>query len=154
MKEVSAKEMLFCRCYAETQNAREAAGRAGYGLQPEKTAWKLLQRPEIRQEIGRLSQQQKSPREEEVTAGLRRIAFGSVADAVRLLFLQEDPELTCLDEMDLFCVSEIKRPKGGGMEIKFCDRLKALERLAELCGSEDSPLPFYQALEKSAQKLG
>ena len=33
--------------------------------------------------------------------------------------------------MDLYSVSEIKRPKDGSMEIKFFDPLKALEKLYE-----------------------
>ena len=37
-----------------------------------------------------------------------------------------------LAESDLFNVSEIKRVKGGGVEIKFFDRQKALEKLEEL----------------------
>lgn len=57
--------------------------------------------------------------------------------------------------MDLFGISEIKRPKGGGLEIKFFDRLKPLERLADMSTDEaaDSALPFYQALENSAQAI-
>ncbi len=57
--------------------------------------------------------------------------------------------------MDLFNIAEIKRPKGGGLEIKFFDRLKPLERLAEMSADEaaDSAIPFYQALENSAQAL-
>ena len=59
------------------------------------------------------------------------------------------------EKLDLFNVSEIKRPKGGGLEIKFFDRLKALEHLEQLCtgGDEDSALPFYKALENSAAKV-
>ena len=48
--------------------------------------------------------------------------------------------------------SEIKMPKSGGIEIKFFDRLKALEKLKEISHSSsgDSALPFYDALERSA----
>lgn len=88
----------------------------------------------------------------EVSEGLRRLAFGEIKDAVYLLFENEDTALKSLPSLDLFNVSEIKRVKGGGMEIKFFDRLKALDKLAELVGSEDrqSALSFYDALEKSA----
>ena len=57
--------------------------------------------------------------------------------------------------MNLFNVAEIKRPKGGGIEIKFFDRLKPLERLAEMRGEEtqSGALPFYQALESSARQI-
>jgi hypothetical protein len=61
-----------------------------------------------------------------------------------------------MEGLELFNVSEIKRPKGGGIEIKFFDRMKALERLGEMCDGgkgDDSALPFYLALEKSASAL-
>lgn len=66
---------------------------------------------------------------QEYTEGLRHLAFGEIQDAVRLLYAPEEQILPALGEMDLFNISEIKRPKGGGMEIKFFDRLKALEKL-------------------------
>jgi hypothetical protein len=40
------------------------------------------------------------------------------------------------------------------MEIKFFDRLKALEKLSEISqsGKETSTLSFYEALERSTEK--
>ena len=49
--------------------------------------------------------------------GFRRLAFGGIHDAVRLLFC-EDVNPRTLKNMDLFAVSEIRRPKNGGMEIR------------------------------------
>ena len=88
----------------------------------------------------------------EVTDGLRHLAFGEIQDAVRLLFEDESNILQSLPTLDLFNVSEIKRIKGGGMEIKFFDRLKAIDRLEEMvnCGNDNSAVSFYEALEKSA----
>ena len=57
-----------------------------------------------------------------------------------------------LKKMDLFCVSEIKRPKDGSMEIKFFDRMKALEKLSE-GESGDGAASFYEAICRSAQAL-
>ena len=46
-------------------------------------------------------------------------------------------------------------PKGGGTEIKFFDRIKALERLADIGdGSDRSLSPFVEALKKGAERLG
>ncbi|HOA33054.1 MAG TPA: hypothetical protein PKO20_00430, partial [Clostridiales bacterium] len=90
----------------------------------------------------------------DISAGLRRAAFGSIADAIRLMFDENlNPEE--LDGLDLFCVSEIKRPKGGGMEIKFIDRLKALEKLQSLAETEREAdkNPFVEAIEKSAKAV-
>ena len=44
--------------------------------------------------------------------GFRRLAFGGIHDAVRLLFC-EDVNPRTLKNMDLFAVSEIRRPKNG-----------------------------------------
>ena len=67
-----------------------------------------------------------------ITAGLKRLAFGSCTDAVYLVFADELPPPAVIEGLDLFNVSEIKRVKGGGVEIKLFDRLKALEKLSEL----------------------
>ena len=59
-----------------------------------------------------------------------------------------------IEKLDLFNVSEIKRPKGGGMEIKFFDRLKALEKLAQLTGGkENAESSFIRALSEGARLL-
>ena len=89
---------------------------------------------------------------QEYTEGLRHLAFGEIQDAVRLLYAPEEQILPALGEMDLFNISEIKRPKGGGMEIKFFDRLKALEKLQALEAAEgNTAAAFYQALEAGAK---
>ena len=85
-----------------------------------------------------------------VKKGYETLAFGGIEDAVRLLFC-EDLKPEDLEGLDLYNVAEIRRPRGGGMEIKFFDRQKALERLEELqAGASDGALPFYRALERSA----
>ena len=62
--------------------------------------------------------------------GFRRLAFGGIHDAVRLLFC-EDVNPRTLKNMDLFAVSEIRRPKNGGMEFGFSTESKR-------CGSSAS----------------
>ena len=91
----------------------------------------------------------------DVIEGLRRLAFGDIQDAITLLFESEENILSVLPTLDLFNVSEIKKQKGGGMEIKFFDRIKALEKLREVIGSDDkqTAVSFYDALEKSAQSV-
>lgn len=90
--------------------------------------------------------------QKEVSEGLRRLAFGEITDAVSLLFEREEEIIEKLPKLNLFNVSEIKRVKGGGMEIKFFDRLKALEKLGQDITVHDntSAASFYAALEKSA----
>lgn len=90
--------------------------------------------------------------EEEVREGLRHLAFGDIKDAVTLLFADGSEILEKLPELDLFNISEIKRPKGGGTEIKFFDRIKALEKLRDTENSTPTqPLSFYRALEEGAK---
>ena len=92
--------------------------------------------------------------QKEVSEGLRRLAFGEIRDAVSLLFESEDDIIEKLPKLDLFNISEIKRVKGGGMEIKFFDRLKALDKLGQVISTTDKSQAksFYEALENSTGK--
>lgn len=153
MEPLGERELLFCAYYSNTHSAREAAARAGYRRKPELNGLRLLEKGSVRREIERLEQERQTALE--VREGYRRLAFGPVTDAIRLLFLEEAPSPGQLEEMDLFPISEIKRPRAGGVEIKFFDRLKALEKLAQMeeQTTRDGALPFYEALEKGARAL-
>lgn len=76
--------------------------------------------------------------------------------AMRLL---ADPEIkrriAKLEKLDLTMVSDIKCPKSGGIEVKFFDRLKALDRLCELsnAASAGENSDFLCALDRSARAL-
>lgn len=99
----------------------------------------------------RKTARRKKTLQEQIEQGLLDIALGSVSDAISLLFMTEEEIIERLPKLKLINVSEIKRPKGGGMEIKFFDRIKALERLGtDKTSDSDSSLSFYEALEKSA----
>jgi hypothetical protein len=111
-----------------------------------------LCREDIADEIKRLGKCRTSSLSEIATVGYRRLAFGKISDAVSLLYM-ENPSREQLEHMDLFLVSEIKRPKDGSMEIKFFDRLKALEKLTDDSEKEDRATPFYDAIAKGAEAL-
>lgn len=99
----------------------------------------------------RKTARRKKTLQEQIEQGLLDIALGSVSDAISLLFMTEEEIIERLPKLKLINVSEIKQPKGGGMEIKFFDRIKALERLGtDKTSDSDSSLSFYEALEKSA----
>lgn len=150
---LSQKETAFCRAFVRTRNGREAAASAGFLLFPEKAAQKMLAQTAVQEKIAALETKENATRAE-LLAGYRRLAFGSVADAVRLLYAVDTGEALDPETLDLFSVSEIKRPKGGGLEIKFFDRQKALDRLAMLeSETADGALPFYRALERSAAAI-
>ena len=75
---------------------------------------------------------------QKVLAGLEKLAFGKVNDAVALAFSDEMPPGEVLSKMNLFNVSGVKRVKGGGVEVQFFDRQKALERLYEYAREDAS----------------
>ncbi|MDR1464939.1 MAG: terminase small subunit [Oscillospiraceae bacterium] len=156
-RKLVAKEILFCQAYRRTRNGREAAAQAGYAL-PQRTAGKLLARPEIRREIAREDARGGAAQiRAEVEAGFRRLAFGAGTDALGLLFAEQAPGREELERLDIFNVSEIKRPKGGGLEIKFFDRMKAMEKLCaiqEENSSLDAAKAFYEALGGAAPGAG
>ncbi|MDR1927956.1 MAG: terminase small subunit [Oscillospiraceae bacterium] len=149
-KRLSAKEQSFCDFYRRTRNGREAAALAGYRANPQHAANKLLGRREIQRALARGGAPQ--AHRAEVMAGYRRLAFGAGTDALKLLFLEEAPGQEFLETLDIFNVCDIKRPKGGGLEIKFFDRCEALQRLEAFCGAADGQEEarcFYEALERS-----
>lgn len=146
-KTLTAKEKLFCCMYISCGNAGEAALRAGYKKRPELQGAELMTRKDILRQIARLREAAPQPGAE---AGFARLAYGRINDAVKLIsgnLCGED-----IDALDLYGISEIKKPKDGCIEIKFFDRQKALEKLylineARTAGEDDS---FYRALEDSA----
>lgn len=141
---LTAREKNFCVFYVHSGDARSAALQAGYP-EPEKTGPMLLAKNEICKQIESLSEKQEMLRAVDVSAGYERLAFGSVEGAVRLLFA-DDP-LSVLDSgCSLFNVAEIKRPKEGALEIKFFDRLKALEGLKAQDKQGKSVSDFYRAV--------
>ncbi len=151
-KALTEKERLFCAYYAQGGDARGCAARAGYSLTPQRSAARLLAREEVRAEIARKEKERKNATS--VERGLHRLAFGSVADALKLMLCESELSAEDIEKFDLFNVSEIKRPKGGGLEIKFFDRLKALERLEKLgTGEGNTQSSFIKALSEGARLL-
>lgn len=150
-KGLSSKEKEFCRLYLSLADSEKAAEKAGFTGDSSKTGNVLLARSDITEEIERLCALQKKSMSKMAAIGYQRLAFGSIADAVSLLYM-ESPTPDTLRKMDLFSVSEIKRPKDGSMEIKFFDRMKALEKLSEGVDG-DGATSFYEAICRSAQVL-
>ena len=148
-KKLSAKEALFCQYYKILHSPREAAARAGYSF-PERSALRLLKKEGVKRELEKQNSYLKPNAEE----GLRRIAFGSIADAVYLATKETPVTKDELEGLDLFMVSELKFSKGG-MDVKFFDRIKALDLLrsgeTETVGG--SAEPFYRALCEGAKNL-
>ena len=77
-----------------------------------------MSKKEVNSEIERLNQQ-RATLTQAAAGGLSRLAFGSIADAVRLMRRWEELSDEEIETLDLFCVSELKQSKGGGLEMKF-----------------------------------
>ena len=83
--------------------------------------------------------------------GYRRLAFGPVGDAVKLMMAEEGQGLD-YSQLDLQNVAELKRGKGT-VEVRFFSRLEALDRLAQLTREEpEEEDRFYAALRAGAKR--
>ena len=86
-------------------------------------------------------------------SGYERLAFGNITDAVKLIY-SNNLDLEKISSMDLFNVSEIKRLKDGAVEIKFFDRIRALEKIQSMdFVSTEQSISFYSAIEKGTDSL-
>lgn len=153
-KNLKQKRKAFCCNYVLLGNVAEAAVRAGFDRENallhgvaclESAECKMLisQLRDVLSDIGN------------VVAGLKRLAFGSCSDAVYLVFADELPPPDVISGLDLFNVSEIKRVKGGGVEVKLFDRQKALEKLFEFentCSDRGNAESLIEALIKKPEE--
>ncbi len=79
---------------------------------------------------------------------MRKLACAKVNDAVKLAFLPEE-ERDTIGRLDLSALTEFRRSGAGTVEMKFTDRMRALERLLELSGpgGEDQLEDFLRRME-------
>ncbi len=147
---LGAKEELFCLYSAVGYSPTEAAVRSGF-QRPSKNGVKLLARKDILKRIGELLKTYEASASAE--SGLRRIAFGGIGDVLRLISTENIQELDP-DALDLFPISELKFSKSG-WEIKLFDRIKALDKLAELNSArrDANETDFFDVLNKSAAAI-
>ncbi len=149
-KTLTEKEKCFCYYYMNTGNLREAATLAGYHGETEKKGFNLLSKEHIKKEIDRLYNEKRKNLAYKAYVGYERLAFGNVSDVIKLLFADN----LDMQSMDLFCISEIRRPKNGAMEIKFFDRIRALEKLEQSeCENKPNIGQFYYAMEQGIKSL-
>ncbi len=129
----------FCSLYAMLGNVSEAAVRAGFDPDTAfQNGLEILGMTAYQRLVHRLTRMPRIDPKQQVHVGLERLAFGTANDALTLLLSEEPLSGEQLSRLDLFNVSEIKKVKGGGLEIKFFDRQKALERMYEYASSADS----------------
>lgn len=144
------RDKTFCVYVAQGKSLEEASILSGYEGSKGVT---LITKPEIMNEITALLKAKANLMKNLSVIGYQQLAFGSIADCISLV-TEEKVTKEDLQNMNLFMISEIKKPKDGAMEIKFFDRLKALEKLQSYLDGESQCVPFYEALEKGAKALG
>ena len=78
-----------------------------------------------------------------------KLACAKVNDAVKLAYLPEE-ERDAIGRLDLSALTEFRRSGAGTVEMKFTDRMRALERLLELSGpsGEEQLERFLQRMEE------
>ena len=143
------RDKTFCVYVAQGKSLEEASILSGY---EESKGVTLITKPEIIKEITTLLKAKANLMKNLSVIGYQQLAFGSIADCISLV-TEENVSKEDLQNMNLFMISEIKKPKDGAMEIKFFDRIKACEKLAESESSGEGGLSFFAALEKGAENL-
>lgn len=149
MKDTDNRKKLFCCYFVKLGNIRESALKAGF---PPETAMldgiECMRSPYYRKLISKLYSDLRFSTDA-VMSGLERLAFGNSNDAVFLAFSEDMPSPDVISGLDLFNVSEIKKVKGGGVEVKFFDRQKAIEKMFEFsnsCSSSSIADSFINAI--------
>ena len=128
MKKINLRDFALHFCFS--RNPTESALAAGVTpLKAKIEGLKILSRKSVQTAVKNADSKNLFS-EKAVISGLERLAFGRTNDAVSLVFAEEITPAK-IQQADLYNVSEIKKIKGGGVEIKFFDRQKAMERLAE-----------------------
>ncbi len=154
MIRVKPKEKEFCHLLTVCADPLRAAEKAGY-KHPEKALALLVGRDDIVEEIRRLSENIRSVYESTAICGLYQLACGGIGDALELVY-GDAPSSERLRELDLTCVQEIKKTDKG-IEIKFCDRVKAVDKLSEMLASRSEQSGaggLLDAIMLSAETLG
>ncbi len=138
------KERLFCRYYLALLNPELAAERAALP-KPAQNGPLLLTETRIQTYLKELAEKNMPLLFVQAILGYYRLAFSSTQDAVHLLNGKFDSKQA--EQLDLFSVSEIKT-SASGVQIKFFDRQKALDKLCELTKSikEDGGQALADAL--------
>ena len=137
---------IFCRTYLRTMDPDRAADDAGY-----QDGFAQLATEGVQSRLEKMREAAAGQlRRDDALRRLAQLAFGQANDGVRLALLGKEARP---EEMDLSAVSEIRVTDKGGVEIKFVDRVRALEALCGLLeshGGAQGAEELYQALAAAA----
>ena len=91
---------------------------------------------------------------EELLRRMWSLASARANDAVKLAFLPEE-QMGAIGKLDLAALTELKRVSSGTVELKFTDRMRALETLYKLLEQEREGgrlEAFYEDLDGGGDK--
>ena len=96
-----------------------------------------------------MNRNNKKPCREELLEQMRALACAKVNDAVKLVYLPQE-ERDAIGRLNLTALAEFRRSGAGTVEMRFVDRMKALETLLELLspGGEEQVESFLQRMEE------
>lgn len=96
-----------------------------------------------------MNRNNKKPYREELLEQMRALACAKVNDAVKLAYLPQE-ERDAIGRLNLTALAEFRRSGAGTVEMRFVDRMKALETLLELLSpdGEEQLESFLQRMEE------
>lgn len=144
-RERAALRHAFCAAYLRTMSPEAAAAECGI-----RDGYEMLGRETVRRELQKMRGHFAGITREDVIRRLAELAFAPANDAIRLAYL-DDPARE-VDGLNLSSVAEFRHNSAGSVEIRFIDRIKALDALYTLLegGAEsDEAAAFFRALEEA-----
>ena len=120
------KKMAFCRAYLRTMDPERAGEECG------EDGFARLGNRAVRARLDRMREAAGEVTREDVIRRMAQLAFGRVNEGAALALRPQEAQP---ESMDLSAVAELK-VTDKGVEIKFIDRIRALEALCGLL--EDS----------------
>ncbi len=150
---LSKKERLFCVYYAHSADVKQSALKAGFKTDPEENGIMLLSDQKVADYVMSILKTRENVLSYMALLGYEKLAFSGISDAISLLYMDK-PKKETLESMNLLNISEIKKLKDGAMEIKFFDRLKAIDNLSDTKHIDhDGATSLVDALCMGAEKL-
>lgn len=134
-------EQAFCRAYLACMDAQRAACAVGA-----EDGFALLRKKSVQSTLAKMRGGEGICRED-VLRRLGEIAFARANDAVKLA-VGEGMTAEEIDALELGALAEFKRGTNGAFEVKFFDRVKALELLCTLLGGGEgsAAAEFFRSL--------
>lgn len=133
---LSDREYVFVQAYLQTLLLEESARAAKYPKSTAgKMAWEIIRRPHVREAIDAALQERFSAGKASITEKVAQMAFFDPGNVIswdgKGLKVKASSKLT---QADWAGISSVKMNRDGSIEVRFVDRLAALDKLARITG--------------------